>query len=393
MDGNRFDAITQSLGAGTTRRGALGLLAVAAGLALDAASVRSRKRKRKHEHKQGKPGDDAPRVAGNVCAAAGARACNPAQARSGSNLSRCDFAAAGLVGAKLNGVNASQANFAGAHMLGVNLGGANLGNACFAGATLRNASLRGVTVGGADFSDADLCGADLRGTNVTAAQIAAASVCCSTRLPNGKPAAPCSAGWTCCGSSCTDVKHDSGNCGRCGNVCQSGEICCGGRCVDPAPGGRCGLGDPDCLPPAQDLQEAFDAASEGATIHLCAGTWELSDTILVNKSLNIFGPTGGGTVLSGQGANQVVGIRPNISVIIGNVTFTQGDADEGAGIFNQGNLGLYDCQVTHNSARLGGGIYNEGNLYLYDTTISHNAVKKRLGPVHPGVRRRRHLQR
>ena len=63
--------------------------------------------------------------------------------------------------------------------------------------------------------------------------------------------------------------------------------------------------------------------------------------------------------------------------------FTQGDADEGAGIFNQGNLGLYDSLVTHNSARLGGGIYNEGTLYLYYTFISDNAVKKSSSPLDP----------
>src|SRR5262245_59593275 len=99
MDGERFDTVTKAVSTGTTRREAFGLFAVAAGLAIDVASARGRKWKRKQEHQQSKPGGDAPRVAGNVCAGAGARACDPARAKPGSNLSRCDFAEAGLVGA------------------------------------------------------------------------------------------------------------------------------------------------------------------------------------------------------------------------------------------------------------------------------------------------------
>jgi hypothetical protein len=46
VDSERFDAVIRTLGAGATRRGALGLLAGAAGLALGEAAAKGRKRRR-----------------------------------------------------------------------------------------------------------------------------------------------------------------------------------------------------------------------------------------------------------------------------------------------------------------------------------------------------------
>lgn len=392
--GKRFDLIARALGAGATRRGALGLLAAAAGLAFTEADARNTKQKRRKRRQRRRKQDkgagsqQAPRQgssgqAKSVCASAGSRECDPAQIGNGKNLEGCNFPEVGLVGADLRGVNANQANFSDGHMLGVNLGGAALVETCFAGATLRNASLRGAAVNGADFSGAELCGADLRGTNISQAQLESASVCCSTLVANNESAAPCPDGHTCCGSGCVNVQHNSANCGACGNVCGQGEVCCNGACVVPGEGGRCS-GDGTCLTPADDLQQAIDAAVVGGVIHLCSGTWELTDTLLIDKDVSLYGPPSGGpAVLSGQGNNQVVGIATGFTVTLEHIAITQGDADEGAGIFNQGNLGLYLSEVTQNTARLGGGIYNEGTLSLYYTRVADNAVTKSSDPLDP----------
>jgi len=391
VDGVRFDLIAQALGAGATRRGALEMLAVAAGLAFEGTNAKDRKQKRRKRRRnrrkkengapQNSPQQGSAGQPKSVCARAGARACDPAQIGDGSDLNGCDLPEVGLVGADLRGVSANQANFSDGHLLGVNLGGASLVETCFAGATLRNASLRGAAVSGADFSGAELCGADLRGTNISRAQLDSASVCCSTLVANNESAAPCPDGLTCCGSGCTNVQHNSANCGACGNVCAQDEVCCKGACVVPEEGGRC-AGDSPCLTPADDLQKAIDTAAAGSNIQLCSGTWELTETLLINNYVGIYGPPRGGpAVLSGQGNNQVVGIPTGFNVVLESIAITQGNADEGAGIFNQGNLDLTLCEVTQNSARLGGGIYNEGSLNLYYTRVADNHVRRGSDPL------------
>ena len=95
-------------------------------------------------------------------------------------------------------------------------------------------------------------------------------------------------------------------------------------------------------------------------------------------------PSGGPSVLSGQGKIQVVGIRPNVTVLFENVTITGGFADEGAGIFNQGNLALENATVTGNVGRLGAGVYSQGTLFVADAAIKDNTVHKSSNLVYPG---------
>ena len=41
-----------------------------------------------------------------------------------------------------------------------------------------------------------------------------------------------SPGPDCCKKTCTNIKKDPLNCGRCGRKCKNGEICCKGQCVN-----------------------------------------------------------------------------------------------------------------------------------------------------------------
>ena len=209
MDDRRFDAIARSLGTTRSRRGALGLLAGAAGLGLAGADA-----KRRHKGKKGKHAKPAAQSA--VCAAAGSKACTVAQAKPGAVLKDCDYAGANLHGAALNAANLSKASLAGADLHGANLAGANLANACLTGADLSGASLRGTSLSGADLTGADLCGANLRGSNVKPAQLATATLCCSTILPSNKPATECPAGTTCAGGACV---AGQGTCPTDANAC------------------------------------------------------------------------------------------------------------------------------------------------------------------------------
>ena len=234
MDDHRFDALARSLGTVRSRRGALGLLAGAAGLALGTADAKHHRHKGKHG-KQGKHAKPAAQSA--VCAAAGSKACTVAQAKPGAVLKDCDYAAADLSGKALNATNLSKASLAGANLSGANLAGANLASACLAGADLSGANLRGTSLSGADLTGANICGADLRGSNVKPAQLATATLCCATILPDNKPAG-CPAGTACCdGAHCVDTQNDPANCGACGNSCPAAHpTCSDGVCVGCDPG-------------------------------------------------------------------------------------------------------------------------------------------------------------
>ena len=180
LDANRFDELARSLGHRRTRRGALGLLGGATGLALAGADAKRRGRR------GSKRGGVAPAAESAVCQAAGSKTCAVSQVKRAASVRSCDYAGADLAGLSLNGGAASRASFAGATMTGMNLAGANLASACFADADLQGANLRGTNLTGADLTGADLRRADLRGSSASDAQIATAVVSCGTTLPNAK---------------------------------------------------------------------------------------------------------------------------------------------------------------------------------------------------------------
>ena len=235
MDEQRFDAIARALGTSRSRRGALGLLAGAAGLGLAEAGA---KRRRGRKHGKGKGAKPAAQSA--ACAAAGSKSCTVEQAKPGAVLKDCDYAGADLAGKALNAANLSKASLADADLSGANLAGASLSHACLSGADLRGASLRGASLSGADLTGADLRGANLRGSNVKPAQLATATVDCGTILPNNKPGG-CPAGMTCESGACvcSPCQMLSGNnCApdpaldhACTGPCPSGQWCDAGACA------------------------------------------------------------------------------------------------------------------------------------------------------------------
>jgi hypothetical protein len=116
------------------------------------------------------------------------------------------------------------------------------------------------------------------GESCTAKKPCAAELCCSAagvcvRLGTDEHCSGCddncaSDGRRCCSGTCTDVLHDSLNCGSCGNVCDSSvpEDCELGVCV--CPGERCGEACCDafevCLDPATQRCCPEDNACDSA---------------------------------------------------------------------------------------------------------------------------------
>lgn len=116
-----------------------------------------------------------------------------------------------------------------------------------------------------------------------------------------------------------------------------------------------------CLSAAADLQAAIDAVAPGATLMLCAGVWNVTSTIVVDRDLTLVGVRTAKTILDGGNAVRVLQTTEGTSVTLQDLTITHGNAGEGSGggIANErGTLTLLGVAVTANTAEYGGGLYN-----------------------------------
>ena len=99
-----------------------------------------------------------------------------------------------------------------------------------------------------------------------------------------------------------------------------------GRCAAPTPSPGCTGSKPTPTSPTQGLQEAIDAADPGATLTLCAGTWNLSATVVIAEDLTLVGAGAGQTILDGGITTRVLQISAGADVTVKNLTITKGRA-------------------------------------------------------------------
>jgi hypothetical protein len=190
----------------------------------------------------------------------------------------------------------------------------------------------------------------------------------------------------------TDAKKKGKNKKKCKKKCGPCQKCKKGKCKPKkAVGTPCGEGK-QCFANGQcvacdvcsacthtTLQGAVDAATPGATIQLCPGTYLTKTGI--NKSLTVVGagPGEGGTVLDGQGLTGVIDINlgEGEELVLRRLTITGGVQEFGAGIYysSGGIVTLEDVHVTgnHSSVR-GGGIRNAGVMTLTNSHVSGNSA-------------------
>jgi hypothetical protein len=154
--------------------------------------------------------------------------------------------------------------------------------------------------------------------------------------------------------------------------------CCKGLSKDTT--GRCAPCDV-CQPAGacnyDSVQAAIDAATTGATLTLCAGTF--TETIEIAKNLTLVGMGDGAgpgnSILDGAGAGTVVFIGEGSTVTLQKLRITGGNSDDGGGIRNVGKLDLTGCTVTGNTATsTGGGIFNLATMELINSTVSGNSA-------------------
>jgi hypothetical protein len=137
----------------------------------------------------------------------------------------------------------------------------------------------------------------------------------------------------------------------------------------------------------ENIQDAVDAAPEGGTLVLNAGTYY--GNIVIQKSLTMIGAGPGLTFINGNtGIHEKEGGVINISkpfphaayapnVTLVGITIIDGTANYGGGIFNGGgNLSLSGITVKNCTATSAGGIYNQyGTVNMADSSVSGNTAK------------------
>jgi hypothetical protein len=166
------------------------------------------------------------------------------------------------------------------------------------------------------------------------------------------------------------VKTASGRCKRRCGGCTGATVCVGGECL---PCDVCASG---CAFSA--LQPAVEAASPGATLHLCAGLY--AGDVVITKSLSLIGAGAGSgdgnTILDGSGTDHVVDVLAGSTVSLRDLRITGGGSfGEGGGLRNDGGIvSVTDCAITANTANRGGGIGNRGTLTLTNTTVTGNTA-------------------
>lgn len=127
------------------------------------------------------------------------------------------------------------------------------------------------------------------------------------------------------------------------------------------------------------LQEAINDAESWDTITAEAGTYY--ENLIINKNICLIGAGKDTTVINGRQLGSVITITPGVVVTITGFTITNGKAQAGGGIFNNGGtLTLQNSTVTGNkvfsdtTTIFGAGIYNRGSLTLHNSQVSGNSM-------------------
>jgi predicted outer membrane repeat protein len=113
---------------------------------------------------------------------------------------------------------------------------------------------------------------------------------------------------------------------------------------------------------------------------------EFAETLFIDKDVTILGgfdpddwivsmPELFPTLLSADNSGRVVVVTADSQVVLRDLNLSNGVADNGAGILNEGTLSLATTSVTGNSAtENGGGIYNQGDLTLTASLVALNTA-------------------
>lgn len=136
----------------------------------------------------------------------------------------------------------------------------------------------------------------------------------------------------------------------------------------------------DCPSPANRavyaaVQAALDCAPEGSVIVVSGGTYP--ETLTVSRSVVLQGENGQIVELVGDGARPVISAAEGITLILENLTLTNGAGDTGGGLYMpSGRLLLQKVTVRGNLATVsGGGLFiGSGSAEISGSLFARNSV-------------------
>jgi hypothetical protein len=122
--------------------------------------------------------------------------------------------------------------------------------------------------------------------------------------------------------------------------------------------------------------DTIDATGVSGTILLTSGE------LLATNSLTIVGPGQDILSVNGNASSRVFRIGSNAVVAIAGFTITNGLANDGGGIFNEGTLVVESTRFGGNIAERGGGIHSAGSLVISNCAFLDNSVEHSGGGIY-----------
>ncbi|KZX16287.1 putative outer membrane protein pmp20 precursor [Methanobrevibacter cuticularis] len=123
------------------------------------------------------------------------------------------------------------------------------------------------------------------------------------------------------------------------------------------------------------LNKTVSDANDGDRINLGTGIYTNNVTsIIIDKNLTIVGKNKEATIINAQQLERIFDITSTGSLTLINITLTNGNADNGGTMYNEGGkVAVQNCIFTNNSVRhYGGAIYNDGGTTSVIGSIFNN---------------------
>lgn len=125
------------------------------------------------------------------------------------------------------------------------------------------------------------------------------------------------------------------------------------------------------------IKNATGSVNENGVVNIANGQYSGTDNtqIIINRNMVISGQSQEGTIIDGTNSNQIFTVNPGITLILQDLTLTNGYMlGNGGAINNQGDLIINNCIIDNNTAtQYGGGIYNhDGTLTITNSVIQNN---------------------
>jgi predicted outer membrane repeat protein len=144
------------------------------------------------------------------------------------------------------------------------------------------------------------------------------------------------------------------------------------------------------LPPSvATIQSQIDAAPEGGTVTIAAGTY--TDSLTINKSITLTGVTSATTIIQAVTGQRVITVTDGHDLRLTNLSLTNGNQQNGSSLAGGGvwlaggSLWMTDTRVANNGGSWGGGIFQagaSGRVDIVNSFLENNSTPNHGGAIY-----------